>query len=282
MKQKNLLKTIVVCAVVMLTFCSCSSVILRWFVSHKYVSVESTAGNDQTVVQVTHARRPFTGRNSFKRKVYIDQSFLDDSLKDISEHLFTVIYGGEKIMPKVYLRSSKDEIRLKEPSSVLPMSVIHFTFNIDAKTNESIKIIEKDVPHKGDSTIINIGIAEPIEAMDDEDEIINYTVHPQSANYRFRSYISRPPLYRMMSPNQNENVQDFAVEYLSSEMSPLTMTFIYEGDRYRLPMKEECVEMIQQLKQGDNIKIQIKFFNCIVLRYNDGSLPSAIIERLSI
>lgn len=256
--------------------CSCSTVALRWFVSHNDVSVKSTNNDKRSTVCVTERRRPLTTKNSFKKKLYVNQIFSSDSLFNVSEQQFYVLYGSNRIKPSIYKVSLAEKYRLKEPTNLLPLSALLFTFHINAKTNDSIFIIEKDIPNKGDSTVICIDIAAPIKEMDDVDENNFYEVGTaySASNRASKWALRRPSLYDDMPLDKDEYIQDFNVKFITYEESSNSIIFSYEGYRYRIPLDSQIVDK-EQIKQSSSIEVRIKFNDCLECKYDKGRLPSA-------
>ena len=219
----------------------------------------STAQDEHPVVRVTQRIKPF---NNLKRRVYFDQLFPSNSLFGVSEELFTIQYGGKIIKPKSFNASS----------------FIQLTFDVKVETNDSIIIIEKDLPHEGDSTIVKIGIAEPIEEMDDEDNKNFYAI--PKPDYYSKWILERPSLYSEMTKDEDEYLQNFSVKFISYEDTSRSVIFLYKGYRYRIPIEEECVGMVQLLQPEDKVNVQIHFYNCQRCTSNGVRLPSAIIQKI--
>lgn len=270
---------IIFAVVVAMTICSCSTILHCWFVSHKHISVTSTKKELQSTVFVIERRKPFTTVNSFKKRLYICQSYPEDTLFNVSEEQFSVLYGGKSKKFKVYKKSPSEEIHLKRPDNLLSPSLLLFTFQVNAKSNDSILIVERDVPHKGDTTVVSIRIAEPVAGMDDVD-IDNYTEVGSEffhSGEHTRYALRRPSLYENIPSDKDECVQDFAVRLLSYEETTNRVVFSYEGNRYCMPINDSIVDK-HKIGQGKTIGIRVRFSDCLRYMHDEGNLiPAEII-----
>lgn len=270
---------IIFAVVVAMTICSCSTILHCWFVSHKQISVTSTKKELQSTVFIIERRKPFTTVNSFKKRLYICQSYPEDTLLNVSEEQFSVLYGGKSKKFKVYKKSPSEEIHLKRPDNLLAPSLLLFTFQVNAKSNDSILIVERDVPHKGDTTVVSIRIAEPVAGMDDVD-IDNYTEVGSEffhSGEHTKYALRRPSLYENIPSDKDECVQDFAVRLLSYEETTNRVVFSYEGNRYCMPINDSIVDK-HKIEQGKTIGIRVRFSDCLRYMHDEGNLiPAEII-----
>ena len=270
---------IIFAVVVAMTICSCSTILHCWFVSHKQISVTSTKKELQSTVFIIERRKPFTTVNSFKKRLYICQSYPEDTLLNVSEEQFSVLYGGKSKKFKVYKKSPSEEIHLKRPDNLLSPSLLLFTFQVNAKSNDSILIVERDVPHKGDTTVVSIRIAEPVAGMDDVD-IDNYTEVGSEffhSGEHTKYALRRPSLYENIPSDKDECVQDFAVRLLSYEETTNRVVFSYEGNRYCMPINDSIVDK-HKIEQGKTIGIRVRFSDCLRYMHDEGNLiPAEII-----
>lgn len=270
---------IIFAVVVAMTICSCSTILHCWFVSHKQISVTSTKKELQSTVFIIERRKPFTTVNSFKKRLYICQSYPEDTLFNVSEEQFSVLYGGKSKKFKVYKKSPSEEIHLKRPDNLLSPSLLLFTFQVNAKSNDSILIVERDVPHKGDTTVVSIRIAEPVAGMDDVD-IDNYTEVGSEffhSGEHTKYALRRPSLYENIPSDKDECVQDFAVRLLSYEETTNRVVFSYEGNRYCMPINDSIVDK-HKIEQGKTIGIRVRFSDCLRYMHDEGNLiPAEII-----
>ena len=270
---------IIVIFIICMTICSCSTILHCWFVSHKQISVTSTKKELQSTVFIIERRKPFTTVNSFKKRLYICQSYPEDTLFNVSEEQFSVLYGGKSKKFKVYKKSPSEEIHLKRPDNLLSPSFLLFTFQVNAKSNDSILIVERDVPHKGDTTVVSIRIAEPVAGMDDVD-IDNYTEVGSEffhSGEHTRYALRRPSLYENIPSDKDECVQDFAVRLLSYEETTNRVVFSYEGNRYCMPINDSIVDK-HKIGQGKTIGIRVRFSDCLRYMHDEGNLiPAEII-----
>lgn len=267
--------------VAVLTICSCSTISHCWFVSHKQMSVTSTKKELQSTVFITERRKPFTPVNSFKKSVYVCQSFPADTLFNVSKEQFSVLYRGESKKFKVYKVTPSAKSCLKRPDSLFSPSLLYFTFQVNAKTNDSIFVIERDVPRKGDTTVVSIGIAEPVTGMDEVD-MDNY-VEVGSAFFHSgehtRYALRRPSLYEHIPSDKDECVQDFAVRVLSYDEMTNSVVFSYEGNRYCMSLSDNIVDK-HKIGQGKSVGIRVRFYDCLKYRHDEGALPPAKIIGL--
>jgi hypothetical protein len=250
-------------------------------VSHKQISVTSTKKELQSTVFIIERRKPFTTVNSFKKRLYICQSYPEDTLFNVSEEQFSVLYGGKSKKFKVYKKSPSEEIHLKRPDNLLSPSLLLFTFQVNAKSNDSILIVERDVPHKGDTTVVSIRIAEPVAGMDDVD-IDNYTEVGSEFFHSVehtRYALRRPSLYDNIPSDKDECVQDFAVRVLSYDEMTNSVVFSYEGNRYCMSLSDNIVDK-HKIGQGKSVGIRVRFYDCLKYRHDEGALPPAKIIGL--
>ena len=257
-------------------FSSCSTVALRWFVSHKHVTVSSTADDTQSVARVTERRRPFRTKDSFWRKVYVDQIVSAHSAFEVSSLQFSVKHGGNSISPKINAVALANN--LNNYDNTLNSYALQLVFDVNTELNDSVYIVEKDIPRQGDSIVIRMSMSEPVEAFDRDDKTI-FRAIDQASGYIGKWALSRPSLYDDMTFDKNECVQNFDVQFVSYDEQSNVMCFTYEGYRYQFPLEKQ-LENIQSLVQGNNIKIQVRFRDCLKCQHDVVSLPSATIVSL--
>ena len=268
----------------------------HWFVSHRHVTVEAAAGNAPEIVQV---RETMVRKSSFS----IEQYFRSKTL-NVSEKSFSVSYQGKQIQPKVYASfpNEKYSRRLKELTTIPPMTLMQVFFKVKRNQGDTIRIVEHDVPQANDSIVINVEIPEMNEKRDDID-MYNYNqLHQLSTGY-FIDPTKRNGLYYNLRFEDGVCVKDFVVDFGHVEESILqgnmeenmnlimekddvpknTLTFIYNANFYNISISNDCDMSYLKNKErtpNEKIKIRVKFFEKVKQPYNT-DYPFAIIESIS-
>ena len=268
----------------------------HWFVSHRHVTVEAAAGNAPEIVQV---RETMVRKSSFS----IEQYFRSKTL-NVSEKSFSVSYQGKLIQPKVYASfpNEKYSRRLKELTTIPPMTLMQVFFKVKRNQGDTIRIVEHDVPQANDSIVINVEIPEMNEKRDDID-MYNYNqLHQLSTGY-FIDPTKRNGLYYNLRFEDGVCVKDFVVDFGHVEESILqgnmeanmnlimekddvpknTLTFIYNANFYNISISNDCDMSYLKNKErtpNEKIKIRVKFFEKVKQPYNT-DYPFAIIESIS-
>ena len=268
----------------------------HWFVSHRHVTVEAAAGNAPEIVQV---RETMVRKSSFS----IEQYFRSKTL-NVSEKSFSVSYQGKQIQPKVYASfpNEKYSRRLKELTTIPPMTLMQVSFKVKRNQGDTIRIVEHDVPQANDSIVINVEIPEMNEKRDDID-MYNYNqLHQLSTGY-FIDPTKRNGLYYNLRFEDGVCVKDFVVDFGHVEESILqgnmeanmnlimekddvpknTLTFIYNANFYNISISNDCDMSYLKNKErtpNEKIKIRVKFFEKVKQPYNT-DYPFAIIESIS-
>ena len=248
----------------------------HWFVSHRHVTVEAAAGNAPEIVQV---RETMVRKSSFS----IEQYFRSKTL-NVSEKSFSVSYQGKQIQPKVYASfpNEKYSRRLKELTTIPPMTLMQVFFKVKRNQGDTIRIVEHDVPQANDSIVINVEIPEMNEKRDDID-MYNYNqLHQLSTGY-FIDPTKRNGLYYNLRFEDGVCVKDFVVDFGHVEESILqgnmeanmnlimekddvpknTLTFIYNANFYNISISNDCDMSYLKNKErtpNEKIKIRVKFF----------------------
>ena len=279
-------------AILMISSCSFP----HWFVSHRHVTVEAAAGNAPEIVQV---RETMVRKSSFS----IEQYFRSETL-NVSEKSFSVSYQGKQIQPKVYASfpNEKYSRRLKELTTIPPMTLMQVFFKVKRNQGDTIRIVEHDVPQANDSIVINVEIPEMNEKRDDID-MYNYNqLHQLSTGY-FIDPTKRNGLYYNLRFEDGVCVKDFVVDFGHVEESILqgnmeanmnlimekddvpknTLTFIYNANFYNISISNDCDMSYLKNKErtpNEKIKIRVKFFEKVKQPYNT-DYPFAIIESIS-
>ena len=279
-------------AILMISSCSFP----HWFVSHRHVTVEAAAGNAPEIVQV---RETMVRKSSFS----IEQYFRSKTL-NVSEKSFSVSYQGKQIRPKVYASfpNEKYSRRLKELTTIPPMTLMQVFFKVKRNQGDTIRIVEHDVPQANDSIVINVEIPEMNEKRDDID-MYNYNqLHQLSTGY-FIDPTKRNGLYYNLRFEDGVCVKDFVVDFGHVEESILqgnmeanmnlimekddvpknTLTFIYNANFYNISISNDCDMSYLKNKErtpNEKIKIRVKFFEKVKQPYNT-DYPFAIIESIS-
>ena len=268
----------------------------HWFVSHRHVTVEAAAGNAPEIVQV---REMMVRKSSFS----IEQYFRSKTL-NVSEKSFSVSYQGKQIRPKVYASfpNEKYSRRLKELTTIPPMTLMQVFFKVKRNQGDTIRIVEHDVPQANDSIVINVEIPEMNEKRDDID-MYNYNQLRQLFIGYFIDPTKRNGLYYNLRFEDGVCVKDFVVDFgyveesiLQGNMEPNmnlimekddvpknTLTFIYNANFYNISISNDCDLSYMKNKErtpNEEIKIRVKFFENVKQPYNT-DYPFAIIESIS-
>lgn len=280
---------------VILLVSSCS--FPHWFVSHRHVTVEAAAGKAPEIVQV---RETMVRKSSFS----IEQYFRSETL-NVSEKSFSVSYQGKQIQPIVYASfpNEKYSRRLKELTTIPPMTLMQVSFKVKRNQGDTIRIVEHDVPQANDSIVINVEIPEMNEKRDDID-MYNYNQLCQLSNGYIIDPTKKNGLYYDMKFEDGICVKDFVVEFGHIEESILqgnmeanmnlimekddvpqnTLIFIYNANFYNISISNDCDLSYLKNKErtpNERIKIRVKFFENVKQPYNT-DYPFAIIESISL
>ena len=268
----------------------------HWFVSHRHVTVEAAAGNAPEIVQV---RETMVRKSSFS----IEQYFRSKTL-NVSEKSFSVSYQGKQIQPKVYASfpSEKYSRRLKELTTIPPMTLMWVSFKVKRKQGDTIRIVEHDVPQINDSIVINVEIPEMDEKEDDIDRY-NFSQLYQLSNGFIIDPTKRNGLYYDLKFEDGVCVRDFVVDFghivgnilqgnmeenmnlimEKSEVPQNTLNFLYHANFYHISISNDCDLSYMKNKErtpNEEIKIRVKFFENVKQPYNT-DYPFAIIESIS-
>ena len=268
----------------------------HWFVSHRHVTVEAAAGNAPEIVQV---RETMDRKSSFS----IEQYFRSKTL-NVSEKSFSVSYQGKQIRPKVYASfpNEKYSRRLRELTTIPPMTLMQFFFKVKRNQGDTIRIVEHEVPQPNDSIVINVEIPEMNEKRDDID-MYNFNQLRQLSTGYFIDPTKRNGLYYDLRFEDGVCVKDFVVDFGYVEESILqgnmeanmnlimekndvpknTLTFIYNANFYNISISNDCDMSYLKNKErtpNEKIKIRVKFFEKVKQPYNT-DYPFAIIESIS-
>ena len=144
---------------VILFFSSCT--FPHWIVPQRHVIVDAIVGNAPEVVQVTETR---ISKSHFN----IEQFFRSKTL-NIAEKSFSVLYQGKQIQPKVWAFVSNENRRLKDLTTIPPMTPININFKIKRNLGDTVVVVEHDIPEINDSVVIKIEIPEEYEKEDSVD-----------------------------------------------------------------------------------------------------------------
>ena len=154
---KKLLSIIFLGAI--LFFSSCS--FPHWFVSQRHVKVDATIGNAPEVVQVKEMR--------IRKSHFNIKQFFRSKTLNISEKSFSVLYQGKLFQPNVWVFVSNENRRLKDLTTIPPMTPININFKIKRNLGDTIVVVEHDIPEVNDSVVIKIEIPEEYEKPDSLD-----------------------------------------------------------------------------------------------------------------
>lgn len=286
-----------------MTFILSSCHFPNWFVSHRHVTVASSSGSVPEVVHIREIKRA-------KSRFYINQFFRNETLQQVSEQSFSVLYHGERIQPEVsFLNDSK---RLKELTTIPPMTPFCINFKFERQQGDTIQIIEHNVPRQGDSIVVNVEIPEEKETPDVTD-FENFFYIQQL--YPLSEEASQEDgLYYDLKFENGICVKEFVVNHTFLHRSILNgtlaqgmeqimrqedvpqwaLSFYYRSFHYYLNISNDCdltykknsikersiEKFIKERNDNDSVKIRVKFFeNVKQPYYND--VPFGIIEEIS-
>ena len=268
----------------------------HWFVSHRHVTVEAAAGNAPEIVQV---RETMVRKSSFS----IEQYFRSKTL-NVSEKSFSVSYQGKLIQPKVYASfpNEKYSRRLKELTTIPPMTLMQVFFKVKRKQGDTIRIVEHDVPQTSDSIVINVEIPEMDGKRDDIDRY-NFSQLYQLSNGFMIDPTKRNGLYYDLKFEDGVCIKDFVVDFghvdenilhgnmeenmnlimEKNEVPQKTLNFLYHANIYNISISNDCDLSYMKNKErtpNEKLKIRVKFFENVKQPYNT-DYPFAIIESIS-
>ena len=278
---------------VILFFSSCS--FPHWIVPQRHVTVDATIGNAPEVVQVTETRIS-------KSHFYIKQFFRSKTL-NISEKSFSVLYQGKHIQPKVWAFVSNENRRLKDLTTIPPMTRININFKIKRNLGDTIVVVEHDIPQRNDSIVIKVEIP---EEYDKEDSIDRYNLDQlyqlSGPSFLFQNSRDKSNLYYDLKFEDGVCIREFVVNAASvsenilqgnmtdnmnlimteSEVPQKALSFIYQYNIYNISISNDCDLSCLKEKDrtaSDNYKIRVKFFENVKQPYQY-KYPFAIIESI--
>ena len=278
-----------------LVLCSCS--FPHWIVPQRHVTVDATIGNAPEAVQVEEMR---ISKSHFNIKQFFRFKTLN-----ISEKSFSVLYQGKQIQPKVWAFVSNENRRLKDLTTIPPMTPININFKIRRNIGDTIVVIEHDIPQINDSVVIKVEIPEEYEKEDNDDRANWYQfmqLSQTSANYQ--DLAGRNNLYYDLKFEDGVCVREFVINSATvsenilhgdmtenmnlimteSEVPQKNLTFIYQYNIYNISISNDCdLGCLKDKKtsSSDNYKIRVKFFENVKQPYQY-RYPFAIVESISI
>jgi len=277
-----------------LFFSSCT--FPHWFVSQRHVKVDATIGNAPEVVQVRETR---ISKSHFN----IEQFFRSKTL-NISEKSFSVLYQGKLFQPKVWAFVSNENRRLKDLTTIPPMTPINISFKIKRNLGDTIVVVEHDIPETNDSVVIKIEIPEEKEIRDSIDWANwNQLRQLSGPSFLVPSSKDKSNLYYDLKFEDGICIKEFVVNAASvsenilqgnmtedmnlimteSEVPKKALSFIYQYNIYNISISNDCDLSCLKAKDrisSDNYKIRVKFFENVKQPYQY-KYPFAIIESIS-
>lgn len=269
----------------------------HWTVPQRHVNVDATIGNAPEVVQVTEFKLS-------KSHFHIEEFFRSKTL-NISEKSFSVLYQGKQIQPKVWAYVSNENRRLKDLTTIPPMTPININFKIKRNLGDTIVVVEHDIPEINDSVVIKIEIPEEYEKRD----IIDWANWDQLKQLSGPSFLvpsskDKSNLYYDLKFEDGICIKDFVVNAASvsenilqgnmtenmnlimteSEVPQKNLSFIYQYNIYNISISNDCDLSCLKEKDrngSDNYKIRVKFFENVKQPYQY-KYPFAIVESISI
>ena len=281
---------LLLCMVFFLSSCSFPS----WIVSHRHITVESTSGK---VPEVTHAQERVIRKSRYE----IYQYFRSDTLRNLSEQSFSVLYHGERIKPDVYAYLPNNYTRLKEPTTLPPMTLYCISFKVKRQHGDTILITGHDIPQQGDSLTVRVEIP---EERDKKDAIDWRNFELTQQLYGESEFMtSKGGLYHDLAYENGVCIKEFVVtlpstcdnilhgemtedmkQIMKQEDVPLhALSFYYNYNFYRVSVSNDCDLSLLKNKDRqweDSFKIRVKFYENVKEPYKQ-NLPFAIIESIS-
>ena len=276
-----------------LFFSSCS--FPHWVVPQRHVNVDATIGNAPEVVQVTEFKLS-------KSHFNIEQFFRSKTL-NISEKSFSVLYQGKQIQPKVWAVVSNKYRRLKDLTTIPPMTSIDIHFEIKRNLGDTIVVVEHDIPQTNDSVVIKVEIPEEYEKEDSIDRYNFLQLMQLQQSYDTYDLTKKNCLYHNLKYENGICIKEFVVNAASvsenilqgnmtenmnlimteSEVPQKVLSFTYQYNRYRISISNDCdLSCLKDIDRNssDNFKIRVKFFENVKQPYQY-KYPFAIIESIS-
>ena len=204
LKEKRILKMLLG-AILFLSSCSFP----HWTVPQRHVTVDATIGNAPEVVQVDEMR--------IKKSHFNIEQFFRSKTLNISEKSFSVSYQGKQIQPKVWAYVSNENRRLKDLTTIPPMTPINISFKIKRNLGDTIVVVEHDIPQINDSVVIKVEIPEEDEKEDSIDRYNWYQLHQ----------LSGMSVYSQNLANKNNLYYDLKFEdgiFFTTSVSVMTAT----------------------------------------------------------
>ena len=279
---------------VILIFCSCS--FPHWVIPQRCVNVDATIGNAPELVQVDEIR--------IKKSHFNIEQFFRSKTLNISEKSFSILYQGKQIQPKVWAVVSNKYRRLKELTSIPPMTPININFKIKRNLGDTIVIVEHDVPQINDSVVIRVKIPEEYIKKDSVDWYNWHQLNQLSeTSVLFQNPADKTNLYYDLKFEDGICIKDFVVNAVSisenilhgdmtenmnlimteSEVPQKALNFIYQYNIYNISISNDCdLSCLKDINRNssDNFKIRVKFFENVKQPYQY-KFPFAIIESIS-
>ena len=265
----------------------------HWIVSQRHVTVDATIGNAPEVVQVDEMR---ISKSHFN----IEQFFRSKTLT-ISEKSFSVFYQGEQIQPRVWAVVSNKNRRLKNLTTIPPMTLINIHFKIKRNLGDTIVVIQHDIPQINDSVVIKVEIPEEYEKVDSIDRYNFLQLRQLQQSYDTYDLTKKNCLYHDLKFEDGICIKDFVVNFATisenilhgdmtenmnlimteSEVSQKTLMFYYQYNHYNISISNDCdLSCLKNRTASDNYKIRVKFFENVKQPYQY-KYPFAIVESIS-
>lgn len=268
----------------------------HWTVPQRHVNVDATIGNAPEVVQVTEFKLS-------KSHFHIEEFFRSKTL-NISEKSFSVLYQGKQIQPKVWAVVSNKYRRLKDLTTIPPMTSIDIHFKIKRNLGDTIVIVEHDIPQTNDSVVIKVEIPEEYEKEDSIDRYNFLQLIQLQQSYDTYDLTKKNCLYYNLKFENGIFVKDFVVNdinvyenilhgdmtenmnliFTEREVPQKVLNFTYQyNNRYHISISNDCDLSFLKDKNksySDNYKIKVKFFENVKQPYQY-KYPFAIIESIS-
>ena len=291
LKEKRILKMLLG-AILFLSSCSFP----HWTVPQRHVTVDATVGNAPEVVQVDEMR--------IKKSHFNIEQFFRSKTLNISEKSFSVLYQGKQIQPKVWAVVSNKYRRLKDLTTIPPMTSINIHFKIKRNLGDTIVVVEHDIPQINDSVVIKVEIPEEDEKEDSIDRYNWYQLHQLSGMSVYSQNLANKNNlyydlkfedgicvreYKINSATVSENIlhgnmtENMNLIMTENEVPQKALTFLYQYIFYNISISNDCDLSCLNDKDrtaSDNYKIRVKFFENVKQPYQY-KYPFAIIESIS-
>lgn len=271
-----------------IALCSCS--VPHWLISQKNIATDVPEGCGKTVVSIMEY--PKTKKKS---RFFVHQYMRQDTLWNLSEKSFAVFYDGEWIQPKVRVGNH----RIKEPTTIPPMTSFAISFKSKRQTGDTIHIIERNTPRQGDSIVMKVSLSEPGKRAEYSDYENYFSFNQLSHNPQ--NIFKEKNIYDKLEFEDSICIKELVIGFpfihknildgelagdlrkvmTKDEVPRSALSFHYKTYSYEISISNDCdiscLEKPSQLQ--DEFMIRIKFYQNVMQPF-DYTVPFAIIEEI--